>query len=49
VRDLEIDLASRVVAVGGAPVQLSVKEYELLIGLAVDPVGYRLVAAAGRA
>ena len=37
VRDLEIDLASRVVRVGGAPVQLSAKEYELLVTLAEDP------------
>jgi DNA-binding response OmpR family regulator len=37
VRDLEIDLASRVVRVGGKPVQLSAKEYELLVALAEDP------------
>ena len=35
--DLEIDLASRVVRVGGAHVQLSAKEYELLVALAEDP------------
>ena len=37
VRDLEIDLAARVVRVGGEPVQLSTKEYELLVALAGDP------------
>jgi DNA-binding response OmpR family regulator len=37
VRDLEIDLASRVVRVSGEPVQLSAKEYELLVALAEDP------------
>jgi DNA-binding response OmpR family regulator len=37
VRDLEIDLAARVVRVGGAPVRLSAKEYELLVALAEDP------------
>jgi DNA-binding response OmpR family regulator len=37
VRDLEIDLASRVVTVGGEAVQLSAKEYELLVALAEDP------------
>jgi len=37
VRDLEIDLASRVVTVGGESVQLSAKEYELLVALAEDP------------
>ncbi|MEX0815892.1 MAG: response regulator transcription factor [Gaiellales bacterium] len=37
VRDLEIDLASRVVKVAGEPVQLSAKEYELLVALAEDP------------
>jgi DNA-binding response OmpR family regulator len=37
VGDLEIDLSSRVVTVGGAPVQLSAKEYELLVALAEDP------------
>jgi DNA-binding response OmpR family regulator len=37
VRDLEIDLASRVVRVAGVPVQLSAKEYELLVALAEDP------------
>jgi DNA-binding response OmpR family regulator len=37
VRDLEIDLASRVVRVGGEHVQLSAKEYELLVALAEDP------------
>jgi DNA-binding response OmpR family regulator len=36
VRDLEIDLASRVVRVGGHSVQLSAKEYELLVALAED-------------
>ena len=35
--DLEIDLAARVVRVGGACVQLSAKEYELLVALAEDP------------
>jgi two-component system phosphate regulon response regulator PhoB len=35
--DLEIDLASRVVTVSGEPVQLSAKEYELLVALAEDP------------
>ena len=35
--DLEIDLASRVVRVGGDLVQLSAKEYELLVALAGDP------------
>jgi hypothetical protein len=35
--ELEIDLASRVVTVGGEPVQLSAKEYELLVALAEDP------------
>jgi DNA-binding response OmpR family regulator len=35
--DLEIDLASRVVRVGGEHVQLSAKEYELLVALAEDP------------
>jgi DNA-binding response OmpR family regulator len=37
VRDLEIDLASRVVRLAGEPVQLSAKEYELLVALAEDP------------
>jgi len=37
VRDLEIDLAARIVTVGGEPVQLSAKEYELLVALAEDP------------
>lgn len=37
VRDLEIDLASRVVKVAGAAVQLSAKEYDLLVALAEDP------------
>jgi DNA-binding response OmpR family regulator len=37
VRDLEIDLASRMVTVGGEPVALSAKEYELLVALAEDP------------
>ncbi len=37
VRDLEIDLASRVVRVGGAGVQLSAKEFDLLVALAEDP------------
>jgi DNA-binding response OmpR family regulator len=37
VRDLEVDLAARVVRVGGEPVQLSAKEYELLVALAGDP------------
>jgi DNA-binding response OmpR family regulator len=37
VRDLEIDLASRVVRVRGKHVQLSAKEYELLVALAEDP------------
>jgi DNA-binding response OmpR family regulator len=37
VRELEIDLASRVVTVGGEPVALSAKEYELLVALAEDP------------
>ena len=35
--DLEIDLASRVVRVNGEQVQLSAKEYELLVALAEDP------------
>jgi DNA-binding response OmpR family regulator len=37
VRDLDIDLASRVVRVAGDAVQLSAKEYELLVALAEDP------------
>jgi DNA-binding response OmpR family regulator len=37
VRDLEIDLASRVVRVGGDPVSLSAKEFDLLVALAEDP------------
>jgi DNA-binding response OmpR family regulator len=35
--DLEIDLASRMVRVGSEQVQLSAKEYELLVALAEDP------------
>jgi DNA-binding response OmpR family regulator len=35
--DLEIDLASRVVRVGGEAVQLSAREYDLLVALAEDP------------
>ena len=35
--DLEIDLASRVVTVGGEAVQLSAKEHDLLVALAEDP------------
>ena len=35
--DLEIDLASRVVTVSGESVQLSAKEYELVVALAEDP------------
>jgi DNA-binding response OmpR family regulator len=35
--DLEIDLASRVVTLAGEAVQLSAKEYELLVALAEDP------------
>jgi hypothetical protein len=35
--DLEIDLASRMVRVGGLQVQLSAKEDELLVALAEDP------------
>jgi two-component system phosphate regulon response regulator PhoB len=35
--DLEIDLASRVVTLAGETVQLSAKEYELLVALAEDP------------
>jgi DNA-binding response OmpR family regulator len=35
--DLEIDLASRVVRVGGRTVQLSAREYDLLVALAEDP------------
>ena len=35
--ELEIDLASRVVTVAGTPVQLSAKEYDLLVALAEDP------------
>ena len=34
VRDLEIAVAARIVTVGGEPVQLSAKEYELLVALA---------------
>jgi DNA-binding response OmpR family regulator len=37
VGDLAIDLASRVVRVGGDPVQLSAKEFDLLVALAEDP------------
>jgi Transcriptional regulatory protein, C terminal len=37
VRDLDIDLASRVVRVGGERVQLSAKEYELFVAFAEDP------------
>jgi DNA-binding response OmpR family regulator len=37
VRELEIDLASRVVRLAGEAVQLSAKEYELLVALAEDP------------
>jgi DNA-binding response OmpR family regulator len=37
IRDLDIDLASRVVKVSGEPVQLSAKEYELLMRLAETP------------
>ena len=37
VRDLEIDLAARIVTVAGEHVQLSAKEYELLVALAEDP------------
>jgi DNA-binding response OmpR family regulator len=37
VRDLSIDLASRTVRVGEYCVQLSAKEYELLVALAEDP------------
>jgi hypothetical protein len=36
-RDLEIDLASRVVTLAGETVQLSAKECELLVALAEDP------------
>ncbi len=37
VQDLVIDLASRVVRVGGVAVHLSAKEFDLLIALAEDP------------
>ncbi len=37
VHDLEIDLASRVVRVGGQAVRLSAKEFDLLVALAEDP------------
>jgi len=37
VGELEIDLGSRSVKVGGEPVQLSAKEYDLLVTLASDP------------
>jgi DNA-binding response OmpR family regulator len=37
VRELEIDLASRVVRVGRRTVQLSAKEFDLLVALAEDP------------
>ena len=36
-RDIDIDLASRVVRVAGKPVQLSAKEFDLLVALAEDP------------
>jgi DNA-binding response OmpR family regulator len=36
VRDLEIDVAPRVVTLAGETVQLSAKEYELLVALAED-------------
>ena len=36
-RDLEIDLASRVLTLAGETVQLLAKEYELLVALAEDP------------
>jgi two-component system phosphate regulon response regulator PhoB len=37
VRDLEIDVAARLVRVGGAVVHLSAKEFDLLVALAEDP------------
>ena len=37
VRDLTIDTAARLVSVGGLPVDLSVKEYDLLLALAREP------------
>ena len=37
VRDLEIDLAARVVRVSGVSVALSAKEFDLLVALAEDP------------
>ena len=37
VRDLEIDLAARIVRVGGVSVALSAKEFDLLVALAEDP------------
>ena len=37
VRELDIDLASRVVRVGGDRVELSAKEFDLLVALAEDP------------
>jgi DNA-binding response OmpR family regulator len=37
VQDLEIDLCSRVVRVAGESVQLSAREYDLLVALAEDP------------
>jgi DNA-binding response OmpR family regulator len=37
VRDLEIDLAARLVRVGGTTVHLSAKEFDLLVALAEDP------------
>ena len=37
VRDLEIDLVSRTVRVGGKGVALSAKEYDLLVALAEEP------------
>jgi DNA-binding response OmpR family regulator len=41
VRDLDIDLARRVVRVAGEPVQLSAKEYELLVALAERDLPFR--------
>jgi DNA-binding response OmpR family regulator len=37
VRDLVIDLSSRVVRVGGVTIHLSAKEFDLLVALAEDP------------
>ncbi len=37
VNDLTIDVVSRTVRVGGEPVQLSAKEYDLLVALAEEP------------